>query len=132
MHRITTLVPTFALALALAACGGGESDFTATDAEGIAAAIDGAIAEDSPVKGVITADAFTPADVDEFNDLAKEACDEISDSGMSDDDVAEFTAGMTEGAAGLEDVLDVEALAIGLIDATCPANTATIRDALAG
>ena len=114
----------------LAACGGGD-DFTATDAAGLAAVLDGAASDDSPMKGLITAEMFTDADVEEFNGIAEEACSELSASGMSADDVDEFTDGVLDGAEGMEEFLDVEELLVGLVDATCPSNTQTVRDAFA-
>ena len=122
--------PLLVLMLALAACGG-ESEFVEMDAEGLSGVVDAALTEESGLKGLITADAFNQTDVDEFNEIAKEACDDLSD-GISAEDYDEFEAGVLDGASDIGDMIDTEALSRALVSASCPSYLGNLEDAIAG
>ncbi len=114
----------------LVGCGGGSSvEFNETDAEGLAMVIDSAVTEESGMKGLVTADAFGPADVAEFNGIAEQACDELAKD-FGPDQIQEFTDGVLEGAAEMEGLLDIEGLLTALVGETCPGNSAALASAL--
>ena len=122
-----------AAGLTLAACGGGggETEFIAMDAEGLAQIVDAGLTADSGLRGLITADTFSPDDIAEFNALAEEACTELQD-GISAAEYDDFQAGVAEGAAGMEDLIDADALVVAMIDATCPSYVDSLEQAIAG
>lgn len=122
------IVAATALAAALLPACGTEVEFTATDAEGVAGVVDAALTEESGLQGLITADDFTQADVDEFNGLAEDACADLAD-GFSAEEYADFESGVVEETAGMEDMLDIKAMTRALINTTCPSYLQTFDDA---
>ncbi len=115
-----------ALTIVAAACGGEEDDgaFTALDAEDMAAIVDGALTEESGLKGVITADQLSQGDVDQLNATARRLCNDLAD-GVSGEEARAFQAETAEAITGLEDLLDAVGMVRAVIEATCPANLAT-------
>lgn len=106
-------------------------EFNAMDADGLAAIVDAGITEESGLKGLITSDAFSAEDVAEFNVLAEDACADLS-NGISADDYDEFEAGVLDGAEGMEDMIDTDAMTLALVNATCPSYTDKLTSAMAG
>ncbi len=106
-------------------------EFNAVDAAGLAAIVDAGITEESGLKGILTAEAFSAEDIAEFNELAEEACADLS-NGISASDYDEFEAGVLDGAEEMEGMIDPGALTIALIDATCPSYSDNLSTAMAG
>ncbi len=116
--------------LLFSACGEAV-EFNAMDAEGLVGIVDAGLTEESGLRGLITADAFSAEDVAEFNTLAEDACADLS-NGISAEDYDEFEAGVLDGAEGLEGMIDTEALTMALVDATCPSYVDNLAAAIAG
>lgn len=120
-----------AMAMGAAACSGGDTEFEAMDAQAVADVVDAALTEESGLRGFLSASDFTEADVDEFNEVAESACADLSD-GIAEGDFDEFRAGVMEGAGGVEDMIDVEGLAVALVEASCPSYLDNLNEAIGG
>lgn len=113
--------------LLLTACAG-EVEFEATDAAGIVRIFDAAFTEESGMQGFLGPEVFTQADVDEFNELAEDACADLA-NGFDAEDYAEFEAGVLEGADEVLDFIDPLAMTVAMIDETCPTYSETLTTA---
>lgn len=124
------LGPIAAAGLIFGACGE-PVEFNAMDAEGLATILDAGMTEESGLKGFITADLFSVEDIAEFNELAEDACTDLSD-GISSAEYDEFEAGVLDGAEEMQDMIDTDALTLALVDATCPSYTGNLTAAMGG
>lgn len=120
-----------AVLLTLSACGGDDTEFDALDSAELAAVVDAGFTEESGFRGILAAEDFTDEDVNDFNTLAKLACADLAD-GLSEDQYAEFKRGVLDGAEGLEEMIDADALTVAIVDATCPSYIDNLPDSIRG